>query len=161
MELNTLLCQCAHALFILMLCTAEAAKALSVDFLFSLIRFMILGYELQLLYFQNSTRPPLKLSNVERITNFQILVLFGCLLAISLVCSIGQSIWKYQYGDDAWYMDLNCKRPAHRPLHAVPSSCLSAHSFVFFCFFFSSVTCINVSLSLSLLCINKYALLRK
>lgn len=60
---------------------------------------------------QNSTRPPLKLSNVERITNFQILVLFGCLLAISLVCSIGQTIWKYQYGDDAWYMDLNCKSP--------------------------------------------------
>lgn len=60
---------------------------------------------------QNSTRPPLKLSNVERITNFQILVLFGCLLAISLVCSIGQTIWKYQYGNDAWYMDLNCKSP--------------------------------------------------
>lgn len=61
---------------------------------------------------QNSTRPPLKLSNVERITNFQILVLFGCLLAISLVCSIGQTIWKYQYGNDAWYMDLNCKSPS-------------------------------------------------
>ncbi|CAB1325643.1 unnamed protein product, partial [Coregonus sp. 'balchen'] len=55
----------------------------------------------------NSTRPPLKLSNVERITNFQILLLFGCLLAISLVCSIGQTIWKYQYGNAAWYMDLN------------------------------------------------------
>lgn len=67
--------------------------------------------------FQNSTRPPLKLSNVERITNFQILVLFGCLLAISLVCSIGQTIWKYQYGNDAWYMDLNCKSPK---AHAAP-----------------------------------------
>lgn len=63
------------------------------------------------MFTQNSTRPPLKLSNVERITNFQILVLFGCLLAISLVCSIGQTIWKYQYGNDAWYMDLNCKSP--------------------------------------------------
>uniref|UniRef100_A0A8C6UFJ9 Phospholipid-transporting ATPase n=1 Tax=Neogobius melanostomus TaxID=47308 RepID=A0A8C6UFJ9_9GOBI len=63
------------------------------------------GHDTKLM--QNSTRPPLKLSNVERITNFQILVLFGCLLAISLVCSIGQSIWKYQYGNDAWYMDLN------------------------------------------------------
>uniref|UniRef100_A0A671XMH9 Phospholipid-transporting ATPase n=1 Tax=Sparus aurata TaxID=8175 RepID=A0A671XMH9_SPAAU len=64
------------------------------------------GHDTKLM--QNSTRPPLKLSNVERITNFQILVLFGCLLAISLVCSIGQTIWKYQYGNDAWYMDLNC-----------------------------------------------------
>ncbi|XP_026213838.1 probable phospholipid-transporting ATPase IA isoform X4 [Anabas testudineus] len=63
------------------------------------------GHDTKLM--QNSTRPPLKLSNVERITNFQILVLFGCLLAISLVCSVGQTIWKYQYGNDAWYMDLN------------------------------------------------------
>uniref|UniRef100_A0A3Q3B9E7 Phospholipid-transporting ATPase n=1 Tax=Kryptolebias marmoratus TaxID=37003 RepID=A0A3Q3B9E7_KRYMA len=63
------------------------------------------GHDTKLM--QNSTRPPLKLSNVERITNFQILVLFGCLLGISLVCSIGQTIWKYQYGNDAWYMDLN------------------------------------------------------
>ncbi|XP_026112345.1 probable phospholipid-transporting ATPase IA isoform X4 [Carassius auratus] len=63
------------------------------------------GHDTKLM--QNSTSPPLKLSNVERITNFQILVLFGCLLAISFVCSIGQTIWKYQYGNDAWYMDLN------------------------------------------------------
>ncbi|KAI1883759.1 hypothetical protein AGOR_G00234850 [Albula goreensis] len=63
------------------------------------------GHDTKLM--QNSTRPPLKLSNVERITNFQILVLFGCLLAISLVCSIGQTIWKHQHGNDAWYMDLN------------------------------------------------------
>ncbi|XP_062249353.1 probable phospholipid-transporting ATPase IA isoform X3 [Platichthys flesus] len=63
------------------------------------------GHDTKLM--QNSTRPPLKLSNVERITNFQILVLFGWLLAISLICSIGQTIWKYQYGNDAWYMDLN------------------------------------------------------
>uniref|UniRef100_A0A671KQS9 Phospholipid-transporting ATPase n=1 Tax=Sinocyclocheilus anshuiensis TaxID=1608454 RepID=A0A671KQS9_9TELE len=63
------------------------------------------GHDTKLM--QNSTSPPLKLSNVERITNFQILALFGCLLAISLVCSIGQTIWKYQYGNDAWYMDLN------------------------------------------------------
>uniref|UniRef100_A0A3Q3VS05 Phospholipid-transporting ATPase n=1 Tax=Mola mola TaxID=94237 RepID=A0A3Q3VS05_MOLML len=63
------------------------------------------GHDTKLM--QNSTRPPLKLSNVERITNFQILVLFGCLLAISLVCSVGQTIWKYQHGNDAWYMDLN------------------------------------------------------
>ncbi|XP_045063368.1 phospholipid-transporting ATPase IA isoform X1 [Coregonus clupeaformis] len=63
------------------------------------------GHDTKLM--QNSTQPPLKLSNVERITNFQILLLFGCLLAISLVCSIGQTIWKYQYGNAAWYMDLN------------------------------------------------------
>ncbi|KAI2656960.1 Phospholipid-transporting ATPase IA [Labeo rohita] len=77
------------------------------------------GHDTKLM--QNSTSPPLKLSNVERITNFQILVLFGCLLAISLVCSFGQTIWKYQYGNDAWYMDLNCKNQINLSLcHARP-----------------------------------------
>uniref|UniRef100_A0A4W5JWT6 Phospholipid-transporting ATPase n=1 Tax=Hucho hucho TaxID=62062 RepID=A0A4W5JWT6_9TELE len=63
------------------------------------------GHDTKLM--QNSTRPPLKLSNVERITNFQILLLFGCLLAISLVCSIGQTIWKYQYDGGAANFGLN------------------------------------------------------
>uniref|UniRef100_A0A3B3TBP1 Phospholipid-transporting ATPase n=1 Tax=Paramormyrops kingsleyae TaxID=1676925 RepID=A0A3B3TBP1_9TELE len=63
------------------------------------------GHDTKLM--QNSTRPPLKLSNVERITNFQILVLFGCLLAISLICSIGQTIWKGSHGNGVWYMDLS------------------------------------------------------
>ncbi|XP_041703179.1 probable phospholipid-transporting ATPase IA [Coregonus clupeaformis] len=63
------------------------------------------GHDTKLM--QNSTRPPLKLSSVERITNTLILALFGCLLAISLVCSAGQTLWKTQHGDFAWYMDLN------------------------------------------------------
>ncbi|CDQ99860.1 unnamed protein product, partial [Oncorhynchus mykiss] len=63
------------------------------------------GHDTKLM--QNSTRPPLKLSSVEHITNTLILVLFGCLLAISLICSAGQTLWKTQYGDFAWYMDLN------------------------------------------------------
>ncbi|CDQ74630.1 unnamed protein product [Oncorhynchus mykiss] len=76
------------------------------------------GHDTKLM--QNSTRPPLKLSNVERITNFQILLLFGCLLAISLVCSIGQTIWKYQYGNAAWYMDLNSPGNNHLKALANP-----------------------------------------
>lgn len=85
----------------------SAAGELFYSFFFFFLNSTVLSFVTQ-----NSTRPPLKLSNVERITNFQILVLFGCLLAISLVCSIGQTIWKYQYGNDAWYMDLNCKSPS-------------------------------------------------
>ncbi|XP_055718597.1 probable phospholipid-transporting ATPase IA isoform X2 [Salvelinus fontinalis] len=63
------------------------------------------GHDTKLM--QNSTRPPLKLSSVEHITNTLILALFGCLLVISLVCSAGQTLWKSQHGDFAWYMDLN------------------------------------------------------
>ncbi|KAJ7989300.1 hypothetical protein DPEC_G00318050 [Dallia pectoralis] len=63
------------------------------------------GHDTKLM--QNSTRPPLKLSSVERVTNTLILALFGCLLAISLGCSAGQTLWKTHHGDKAWYMDLN------------------------------------------------------
>uniref|UniRef100_A0A6Q2Y6E1 Phospholipid-transporting ATPase n=1 Tax=Esox lucius TaxID=8010 RepID=A0A6Q2Y6E1_ESOLU len=63
------------------------------------------GHDTKLM--QNSTRPPLKLSSVERVTNTLILALFGCLLAISLGCSAGQTVWKTRHGDQAWYMDLN------------------------------------------------------
>ncbi|XP_078534372.1 phospholipid-transporting ATPase IA isoform X1 [Lissotriton helveticus] len=62
------------------------------------------GHDTKLM--QNSTRPPLKLSNVERITNIQILLLFCTLLAISLICSIGSSIWNAKHEGD-WYLSLN------------------------------------------------------
>lgn len=58
---------------------------------------------------QNSTSPPLKMSNVERITNIQILILFCILIAMSLVCSIGSAIWNRRHTERDWYLDLNCK----------------------------------------------------
>ncbi|XP_069487840.1 phospholipid-transporting ATPase IA isoform X2 [Ambystoma mexicanum] len=63
------------------------------------------GHDTKLM--QNSTRPPLKLSNVERITNIQILLLFCTLLAISLICSIGSSIWNAKHEEGDWYLSLN------------------------------------------------------
>ncbi|MCJ8745805.1 hypothetical protein PDJAM_G00134800 [Pangasius djambal] len=54
---------------------------------------------------QNSTKAPLKRSNVERVTNVQILVLFGILLVMALVSSIGAAIWNKQYKDvECWYL---------------------------------------------------------
>nr|XP_033802227.1 phospholipid-transporting ATPase IA isoform X1 [Geotrypetes seraphini] len=63
------------------------------------------GHDTKLM--QNSTRPPLKLSNVERITNIQILILFCILLAISLVCSVGSFIWNKKHEQGDWYLSLN------------------------------------------------------
>ncbi|XP_043917453.1 phospholipid-transporting ATPase IA isoform X2 [Protopterus annectens] len=63
------------------------------------------GHDTKLM--QNSTRPPLKLSNVERITNIQILILFCILLAMSLICAIGSAIWSNKHQDRDWYIDLN------------------------------------------------------
>lgn len=55
--------------------------------------------------FQNSTKAPLKRSNVERVTNMQILVLFGILLVMALISSVGAAIWNREHTEDAcWYL---------------------------------------------------------
>uniref|UniRef100_A0A3B3TMN4 Phospholipid-transporting ATPase n=1 Tax=Poecilia latipinna TaxID=48699 RepID=A0A3B3TMN4_9TELE len=54
---------------------------------------------------QNSTKVPLKRSNVERVTNMQILVLFGILLVMALISSVGAAIWNREHTDEAcWYL---------------------------------------------------------
>uniref|UniRef100_A0A8C0GQ82 Phospholipid-transporting ATPase n=1 Tax=Chelonoidis abingdonii TaxID=106734 RepID=A0A8C0GQ82_CHEAB len=63
------------------------------------------GHDTKLM--QNSTSPPLKLSNVERITNIQILILFCILMAMSLICSIGSAIWNRRHAQRDWYLSLN------------------------------------------------------
>ncbi|ELW47597.1 putative phospholipid-transporting ATPase IA [Tupaia chinensis] len=59
---------------------------------------------------QNSTKAPLKRSNVEKVTNVQILVLFGILLVMALVSSVGALYWNRSQGGKNWYikkMDTN------------------------------------------------------
>ncbi|XP_074180726.1 phospholipid-transporting ATPase IA isoform X5 [Rhinolophus sinicus] len=63
------------------------------------------GHDTKLM--QNSTSPPLKLSNVERITNVQILILFCILIAMSLVCSVGSAIWNRKHSGKDWYLNLH------------------------------------------------------
>uniref|UniRef100_A0A671W488 Phospholipid-transporting ATPase n=1 Tax=Sparus aurata TaxID=8175 RepID=A0A671W488_SPAAU len=54
---------------------------------------------------QNSTKAPLKRSNVERVTNMQILVLFGILLVMALVSSVGAAIWNIEHTEEScWYL---------------------------------------------------------
>ncbi|XP_072332990.1 phospholipid-transporting ATPase IB isoform X1 [Scyliorhinus torazame] len=53
---------------------------------------------------QNSTKAPLKRSNVERVTNVQILVLFCLLVAMSLVSAAGAEIWNKKHTDSDWYL---------------------------------------------------------
>ncbi|XP_072920842.1 phospholipid-transporting ATPase IA isoform X3 [Hemitrygon akajei] len=63
------------------------------------------GHDTKLM--QNTTRAPLKLSNVEHITNVQILFLFGILLFISLVCAIGSTIWNKRHAEGVWYLHFS------------------------------------------------------
>ncbi|MEJ1280373.1 hypothetical protein NN561_011318 [Cricetulus griseus] len=53
---------------------------------------------------QNSTKAPLKRSNVEKVTNVQILVLFGILLVMALVSSVGALFWNGSHGGKSWYI---------------------------------------------------------
>ncbi|TNN88853.1 Phospholipid-transporting ATPase IB [Liparis tanakae] len=54
---------------------------------------------------QNSTKAPLKRSNVERVTNMQILVLFGILLVMALISSVGAAIWNDKHTEEScWYL---------------------------------------------------------
>uniref|UniRef100_A0A8C7ZQP4 Phospholipid-transporting ATPase n=1 Tax=Oryzias sinensis TaxID=183150 RepID=A0A8C7ZQP4_9TELE len=56
---------------------------------------------------QNSTKAPLKRSNVERVTNMQILVLFGILLVMALVSSVGAAIWNKVHTKAAYDISTN------------------------------------------------------
>lgn len=55
-------------------------------------------------FVQNSTKAPLKRSNVEKVTNVQILVLFGILLVMALVSSAGALYWNGSQGGKNWYI---------------------------------------------------------
>uniref|UniRef100_H9G6W0 Phospholipid-transporting ATPase n=1 Tax=Anolis carolinensis TaxID=28377 RepID=H9G6W0_ANOCA len=63
------------------------------------------GHDTKLM--QNSTKAPLKRSNVEKVTNMQILILFCILLVMALVSSVGALLWNRTHGDDIWYFGSN------------------------------------------------------
>uniref|UniRef100_A0A8C3D4J0 Phospholipid-transporting ATPase n=2 Tax=Cairina moschata TaxID=8855 RepID=A0A8C3D4J0_CAIMO len=63
------------------------------------------GHDTKLM--QNSTKAPLKRSNVEKVTNVQILVLFCILLVMALVSSVGALLWNRTHGEVVWYLGSN------------------------------------------------------
>uniref|UniRef100_A0A8D0ELM6 Phospholipid-transporting ATPase n=1 Tax=Strix occidentalis caurina TaxID=311401 RepID=A0A8D0ELM6_STROC len=62
------------------------------------------GHDTKLM--QNSTKAPLKRSNVEKVTNVQILVLFCILLVMALVSSVGALLWNRSHGEVVWYLEM-------------------------------------------------------
>ncbi|XP_072899859.1 phospholipid-transporting ATPase IB isoform X2 [Hemitrygon akajei] len=63
------------------------------------------GHDTKLM--QNSTKAPLKRSNVEKVTNMQILILFCILLVMSLVSAVGTEIWNKQHNTSDWYLNMS------------------------------------------------------
>ncbi|KRY77044.1 putative phospholipid-transporting ATPase IA [Trichinella pseudospiralis] len=62
------------------------------------------GHETKLML--NSNVAPLKRSNVDRVTNNQILVLFVILMITSLISAIAAQIWSNTYQTSSWYLGL-------------------------------------------------------
>uniref|UniRef100_A0A8D0BYH3 Phospholipid-transporting ATPase n=1 Tax=Salvator merianae TaxID=96440 RepID=A0A8D0BYH3_SALMN len=63
------------------------------------------GHDTKLM--QNSTKAPLKRSNVEKVTNMQILILFCILLVMAVVSSVGALLWNRTHGEVIWYIGSN------------------------------------------------------
>ncbi|XP_078259186.1 phospholipid-transporting ATPase IB [Rhinoraja longicauda] len=58
---------------------------------------------------QNSTKAPLKRSNVEKVTNMQILILFCILVVMAVVSAVGTEIWNNQHNMTDWYLTAGSK----------------------------------------------------
>ncbi|CAI5773158.1 phospholipid-transporting ATPase IB [Podarcis lilfordi] len=75
------------------------------------------GHDTKLM--QNSTKAPLKRSNVEKVTNMQILILFCILLVMALVSSVGALLWNRTHGEVIWYFGSN--NQTFPPILHIPS----------------------------------------
>ncbi|XP_048517503.1 probable phospholipid-transporting ATPase IA isoform X3 [Dendroctonus ponderosae] len=62
------------------------------------------GHETKLM--RNSTKAPLKRSSIDKMTNIQILLLFGLLFVMCLLCTVFNVIWTRANGDSHSYIGL-------------------------------------------------------
>uniref|UniRef100_A0A5S6PYI7 Phospholipid-transporting ATPase n=1 Tax=Trichuris muris TaxID=70415 RepID=A0A5S6PYI7_TRIMR len=69
------------------------------------------GHETKLML--NSNVAPLKRSNVDRVTNNQILILFIILLFTSLVSAIAAQMWSNNFQETSWYLGLSQVQSSH------------------------------------------------
>lgn len=69
------------------------------------------GHETKLM--MNSTSPPFKRSQVEKITNTQTLILFLTLLIICFISAIASQIWYNTVGEPHWYLYFQVIKPSN------------------------------------------------
>ncbi|XP_076070269.1 putative phospholipid-transporting ATPase IA isoform X5 [Mytilus galloprovincialis] len=69
------------------------------------------GHESKLML--NSTSAPLKRSNVERVTNTQIIILFIILIALAMISTIANQIWTNWHLHKDWYMFYDALPPSN------------------------------------------------
>ncbi|KAK4886421.1 hypothetical protein RN001_002692 [Aquatica leii] len=62
------------------------------------------GHETKLM--RNSTTAPLKRSSIDKLTNIQILLLFGILLTMCIICAACNEVWTNKHSNKDWYIGL-------------------------------------------------------
>ncbi len=78
----------------------RGAKLMNTDWIYGVVVYT--GHETKLL--MNSTQAPLKRSNIDKITNYQIIFLFMILVAISLISAAANEILKHNGEDHSVYL---------------------------------------------------------
>ncbi|KAJ8297759.1 hypothetical protein KUTeg_024290 [Tegillarca granosa] len=61
----------------------------------------------------NSTSAPLKRSNVEKVTNHQILILFIILMILALISTIANEVWTQWHVKKDWYLGYDALPPSN------------------------------------------------
>ncbi|KAI8508816.1 Phospholipid-transporting ATPase IA [Branchiostoma belcheri] len=85
----------------------RGAQLRNTQWVFGIV--MYTGHETKLM--QNTTSAPIKMSNLDRTTNMQILLLFLLLIALSLVSAVASEIWTNRRGAKDWYIGYNLMGP--------------------------------------------------
>ena len=66
------------------------------------------GHETKLM--RNSTKAPLKRSSVDKTTNMMIAMLFGLLVVMCVICTVGNELWTRTHTTSDWYLGLELIR---------------------------------------------------
>jgi phospholipid-transporting ATPase len=80
----------------------RGSKLKNTDFIYGIVIFA--GVETKLM--KNSTKPPHKISNMERLTNYCVFSMFVIQLSISFLCGICYTIFSEVLKDKLWYVYL-------------------------------------------------------
>eukprot|EP00794_Sanderia_malayensis_P006961 gene6961-7746_t len=111
----------------------RGAQLRNTQWIFGLVVYT--GHESKLL--QNATAAPIKRSNIDRMTNIQILFLFGMLLSLGLLTSIGNLIWTNKHKSSGWYLGFQGLKPQNFGL-----------TFLTFCILFNNLIPISLPVTL-------------
>eukprot|EP00741_Cyanophora_paradoxa_P006811 tig00001042_g6587.t1 len=88
---------------------------------------------------RNMTKKKLKRSNVERIMNYQLLLVFVILLSLATFCTVAAHLWRENLGNNMWFLQI-----------AGQGTARSALLFVTFLVLYSQVVPISLYVSLEM-----------